>query len=97
MRSDAKNVIVAAIVAFIYLVCSLGTFSPIFCRTTVAFAGATSVILPTLAGFGLLFFAGQSIGNLHGSLPFLIIAVGVEHIYIICEAIDQVALQKTPY
>lgn len=47
-----------------------------------------SILLSTFAGFGLLFYAGEQIGSLHGSLPFLIIAVGVEHMYVICEAID---------
>ena len=92
MRSDVNNVYVAATVAFIYIVLTLGTCSPIFCRASVALAGAVSVIMPIFSGFGLLFFAGQSIGSLHGSLPFLIIVVGIEQVYVICEAIDQVSL-----
>ena len=34
---------------------------------------------------------------MHGSLPFLIFAVGIEHMYVICEAVDQVPFEKTPY
>ena len=97
MRNDIKNVVIAAAVAFIYIVLTLGTCSPIFCRASVAFAAAVSVMMPIISGFGLLFFAGQSIGSFHGSLPFLIIVVGIEQVYVICEAIDQVSLEKTAY
>ena len=90
VNNDLKNVYIAAIIVLLYLMCSLGSFSPIFCRVAVAFSGALSIILSASAAFGILFYFDQKIGSLHASLPFLIIAVGVEHMYVICEAIDQI-------
>ena len=90
VNHDMNNIFIAAIIVLLYLVCSLGSFSPIFCRGTVALSGSLSIILSASAGFGLLFYCGQKISSLHASLPFLIIAVGVEHMYVICEAIDQI-------
>jgi len=97
VRSDSTNILFAALVAFLYFVCTLGTFSPIFCRGLLAFNGALNLVLSIFAGFGMLFYFGQSISSFHGSLPFLIMAIGVENMYVICDAIDQVALEKTPY
>ena len=88
VRSDATNIFLAAIVVVIYIACTLGSFSPIFCRGVVTLSGTISNILSLFAGFGLLFYSGEQIGSLHGSLPFLIFAVGIEHMYVICEAID---------
>ena len=97
VRSDATNIFFAAAIAFLYIVCTLGTFSPIFCRGLVAFNGALNLVLSIFAGFGVLFYTGQQISSFHGSLPFLIMTIGVENMYVICDAIDQVALEKTPY
>ena len=58
VRDDMTSILIAAIVVFIYIVCTLGSFSPIFCRGVVAFAGALSVILSISGGFGILFYAG---------------------------------------
>lgn len=58
VRSDTTNVFVAAFIVFIYIICTLGTFSPIFCRGFVAFCGALSIMMSTSGGFGLLFYAG---------------------------------------
>ena len=88
VQSDMKNIFIAVPIVFLYIVCTLGSLSPVFCRGSVTFVGAISSLLSISSGFGLLFYTGQKIGSLHGSLPFLIIAVGVEHMYVICEAID---------
>ena len=88
VRSDATNIFFAAAIAFLYIVCTLGTFSPIFCRGLVAFNGALNLVLSIFAGFGVLFYTGQQISSFHGSLPFLIMTIGVENMYVICDAID---------
>ena len=97
LHQDLSILFVVAIIVFVYILCTLGSFSPIFCRGVVAFNGALSILLSTTGGFGILFYSGEKIGSLHGQLPFLIIIVGVEQMYAICDAIDQVALEKTPY
>ena len=58
VRDDLPSIFIAAIVVAIYLVCTLGSFSPIFCRGVIAFNGALSIILSTSGGFGILFYAG---------------------------------------
>ena len=58
MKSDAENIFIAVPIVFIYIMCTLGSVSPIFCRGGVAFIGALSTVLSISGGFGLLFYTG---------------------------------------
>lgn len=57
LRSDFKNVFFAAVVMFFYIASTLGTFHPVLCRMVLAFCGAVSIVLSTIAGAGILLYA----------------------------------------
>ena len=81
----------------VYIILFLGAFSPMHCRCLVALAGAVSVVLSFFSGFGLLFLCGQSYSTFHSWLPFLLMAIGVEHMFVICGAVDQTDLNSSAY
>ena len=66
LQEDLYTLFVAATIVFVYIICTLGSFSPIFCRGVVAFNGALSILLSATGGFGILFYCGEKIGSLHG-------------------------------
>ena len=69
---------IASLAVLIYLILFLGACSPIFCRAVVALSGAISIIGSFTSGFGLLFFCGYKISSFHGTIPFLMMSIGVE-------------------
>lgn len=47
-----------------------------------------------ISGCGLLFYSGESLSSLHYTLPLMIMSVGIEHLFVICHAIDEISLAK---
>ena len=88
VKSEAGAIWWASLAVFIYLVFFLGACSPIFCRAVVAFTGAISILFSFTSGFGLLFYCGYQISSFHGTIPFLMMSIGVEQMFVITDAID---------
>lgn len=66
----------------------LGTFSGIHCRLVVSLVGLLSVGLAFAAGSGICFYLGGKTAGVHNLLPFLLIGIGVDDMFVICNAID---------
>ena len=94
---DLISVVVAAGAVAIYIALFLGSFSPMHCRCTVALVGTISVLLSFFSGFGLLYYCGQQTSTFHLWLPFLLMCISVEHMFIICSSIDQTNLELSAY
>ena len=71
----------------------LGTFSGIHCRLVVSLMGLFCVGLSYAAGSGLCFYLGGETAGVHNLLPFLLIGIGVDDMFVICNAVDQTDLQ----
>lgn len=81
----------------LYTMLFLGAFTPIHCRCTVAFGAILTVVMSFFAGFGLLFYCGFSYSNFHSWIPYLMMVIGVEHFFVICNAVDQTQLIHSSY
>ena len=88
VRNDLVIVFISIWSVALYIMLFLGSFTPMHCRCVLAFAGIASVILSFFSGFGLLYYCGVKTSNFHSWLPFLSMAIGVEHIFVICTAVD---------
>ena len=97
IAKDNVTVLIAAIVMSLYLVIFLGSFSPIHCRLIVALAGILSVVLSFFSGFGLLYYFGHETSDFHAWLPFLMMAIGSEHMFVVCNAVDRTDLEHSAY
>ena len=89
-------VLASSVVGF-YIIIFMGSCTPIHCRVIVALGGIVSVILSFFAGFGLLYYCGLHTSTFHAWLPFLLMCIGVEHMFVICNAIDQTDLTHSAY
>ena len=88
IKEDLISIIIAALAVSLYIILFLGSFTPIHCRCLVALGGIFSVALSFFAGFGLLYYCGHHTSSFHSWLPFLLMCIGVEHMFVICNAID---------
>ena len=88
VKEDLISIAIAALAVSLYIILFLGSFSPIHCRCLVALGGILSVTISFFSGFGLLYFCGQYTSSFHSWLPFLLMCIGVEHMFVICQAID---------
>ena len=97
IQRDLPSVFVSGVILSIYLAMFLGNFSPIFCRCTVALAAIFSMVLAFFSAFGLLYFCGFHTSTFHSWLPFLVMSIGIEHTFVICNAVDATRLDHTAY
>lgn len=95
--SDIYSVALAGVAVGLYVITFLGSFSPMHCRCMLALAGVASAILSFFAGLGLLYICGLHSSSFHSWLPFLVMSIGVEHMFVICTAVDRTDLQSSSY
>ena len=84
IKEDFISIVIASLAVSLYIMLFLGSFSPIHCRCLVALGGIFSVIISFFAGFGILFFSGHHTSSFHSWLPFLLMSIGVEHMFVVC-------------
>ena len=57
-------------------------------RISSAIIGLSCVILSIAAGYGLSFISGYKFSDMHGVIPFLILGLGVDDMFVIVNSID---------
>lgn len=97
IRNDLALIQIAIMLVAVYTILILGTFSPVHCRLVVALLGLVSVGLSYASGFGLTFYLGGETAGVHNLMPFLLIGIGVDDMFVICNAIDQTDFKAHPH
>ena len=77
----------------IYTTTLLGTCSPVHCRITLAVWGMILIALATYAAHGLCYFAGWKYSDANGPIPIIMVGIGIDDIFVICNSLDQVSLK----
>ena len=78
---------IALIVIYCFLV--LGNFSPVRCRSVLAFVGILCIGLAYASAYGLASIFGQKTSGIHNLLAFLMIGIGADDMFVITSAADQ--------
>lgn len=86
---DAILMLTAIMLVGTYSFVFLGGCSPIHLRISVALAGLMCVAFSFTAGVSAAFYFEQKITDIHSILPFLLVGIGVDDMFVICNAIDQ--------
>lgn len=94
---DFKLIFMAIILVAVYTVLMLGNFSPLHCRCVLATVGLFCVMLAYTSGFGLMFLFGGQTTGVHQLMPFLLIGIGVDDMFVICNAVDQTNLKASSF
>ena len=85
---DAILMMTAIILVGTYSFIFLGGCSPIHLRVSVALVGLMCVALSFTAGVSASFYFEQKITDIHSILPFLLVGIGVDDMFVVCNAID---------
>ena len=85
---DLALVQTAINLVLVYTLFFLGSCSPIHCRSFTTFIGIACIGLSYFSGFGVMFLLGGEVAGVHNLLPFLLIGIGVDDMFVIANAID---------
>jgi Niemann-Pick C1 protein len=84
---STSNVIISYVVMFVYITCALGYFHRVHSKAFVAFCGVVIVICSLIVSAGVCSFAGVSLTLIITDvIPFLLLAIGVDNMFIISGA-----------
>ena len=72
----------------VYLIITLGSFSPIHCRVSLALVGVIIIVLSVLAGQDICITLGYEKTKVHAVLIILMLGIGVDDMFIILNALD---------
>ena len=88
IAGDAGLMGLAVALVTTYSLFVLGALSPVHFRSCTATVGTMCVVLGAASGYALAFFAGQQTSSFHNILPFMVIGVGVDDMFVIVSTID---------
>lgn len=89
IRADLILINIAILLVAFYTIFMLGTCSGMHCRLVVTLMGLVCVGLAYASGFGLVYLMGGQTAGVHSLMPFLLIGIGVDDMFVICNAVDQ--------
>jgi len=89
---DVLYIQIAFSLVAVYTITMIGNFSPIHLRMTVAIVGLCCVGLAYLASLGLAGLMGFELAGIHNLLPFLLLGIGVDDIFVITTSVDQTSV-----
>lgn len=71
-----------------YLLIFLGSCSPIHCRIVLCSVTAITILLSTVAGYSISYQLGYGTGDVHSCIPFLMLGIGIDDVFVVCNAFD---------
>jgi len=86
---DVKFIVISIVTICIYLSVFLGSPSPIHCRLVLAFLGIICVLTALASGYGICFSYGWLASEISQILPPMMLGIGVDDMFVICNSIDQ--------
>lgn len=85
---DAVKMITAIMLILTYSFIVLGNCSPVNMRGVAALVGVSCVGLSIISGYGIAAIFGYQISRLHSLMPFLMLGLGVDDMFVIVNSID---------
>ena len=84
--------VTAIMLIFLYSFFVLGNCSPMHLRSMAAFVGVSCVGLSIISGYGIAAYHGYMVSKMHNMMPFLMLGLGVDDMFVIVNSIDQTPL-----
>jgi len=85
---DLKLIAISMTMVITYSFLVLGSLNPILFRSTTAMVGMFVVFLSLACGYGLAFAFGLKVSRFHDILPFMIMGIGVDDMFVIVNTVD---------
>ena len=93
LQDDIKVITLAVILIAIYTTMVLGAFSAIHFRGIVTIVGLACIAISFFSGFGLCYYLGGTTAQVHQLMQFLLVGIGADDMFVICNAVDQTDLK----
>jgi hypothetical protein len=87
-NEDMDRMVVSGILVVSYTIIVLGGCSPVHFRTVITFVGLGCIFLAVRASEHIPIAMGFVKGEIHIMIPFLLLGVGVDDMFVICNAVD---------
>ena len=94
VKHDTRLTFAAFTLSFLYSVFMLGSCSPIHCRMFIAIAGLLTIGAASYAGIGLCSMLGYPKHEIHDLILVLMLGLGIDDMFVICNDLDQSSLFK---
>lgn len=88
IQNDLGLIAFAVILVALYSLFFLGNFSPIHSRLFVSSMGLVMIGLSFACANGLLSYIGVKTSTINGILPFLLIGIGADDVFVIVNSVD---------
>mmetsp|Transcript_18041 Transcript_18041/g.30748 ORF Transcript_18041/g.30748 Transcript_18041/m.30748 type:complete len:538 (+) Transcript_18041:285-1898(+) len=95
IQDDLALVQVSVMLVAIYTILFMGSFSPIHFRSAAAGITLLCVGLSYAASSGLAYYLGAKSAGIHSILPFLLIGIGADDMFVISSSLDQTNTRDT--
>ena len=89
LTSDLNLVQVSVSLVAVYTIIFMGSWSPIHFRSATAGIALLCVGLSYASSSGLAYLVGGKSAGIHNLLPFMLIGIGVDDMFVISSALDQ--------
>lgn len=93
MAKEMQNYILVVVTILSYVSFFLGSCSPIHCRLMLTIFGILTITLAVQAGAGLCAMIGYKTLEMHEALPLLMMGIGVDDMFVLCNAVDQTSMK----
>ncbi|TRY61569.1 hypothetical protein TCAL_14942 [Tigriopus californicus] len=89
--TDVNMVVLGFAIVFIYVLIMLGNFDCVENRVFVSLAGLVAVFMALIASYGICCSLGFPFSPLHNFIPFLILGLGIDDMFVIMQAWNKFA------
>ena len=87
--------VISGILVVTYTVIVLGGCSPVHFRVVITFVGLGCIFISARASEHIPIAMGYTKSEIHIMVPFLLLGVGVDDMFVICNAVDQTDINKS--
>ncbi|KAH0545741.1 patched domain-containing protein 3-like isoform X1 [Cotesia glomerata] len=88
MRNNISILCCGLFIIVGYVVIMIGKCNPIEQRIYLSLLGVSVVGQAILSGFGVCFYLGYMYGPIHSVLPFVLLGIGVDDMFVIIQSLD---------
>ena len=85
---DVKGLVIGYMLLMIYVQIMLGRFNCVEQRALLTLAGVSGVIMGLVMSWGLCSAIGLFFGPMHNVLPFLLLGIGIDDMFVIVQCWD---------
>ena len=93
ITGDIPKVVGSFLIMFAYVGIALGKLNCLDNKFWLGLAGLSSVFMAMTTSYGICSMLGFFISPLHNFIPFLLLGLGVDDMFVIIQALDQVDLE----